>query len=99
MFDRVRHALARDAVLACSERLRIPAENLVPPAAVRSLAWTPPSPLTTEAVAAQLAAHGARDWQVEQLAARVGDGLAEQRAGGRAERGAPFARSATGTDR
>lgn len=71
-----RHALARDAVLACSERLRIPAENLVPPAAVRSLAWTPPSPLTTEAVAAQLAAHGARDWQVEQLAAPIAAQLA-----------------------
>lgn len=72
-----RYALARTVVLDASERLRIPAENLVPPAAVRSLAWTPPDPVTDRAVAEQLARHGARDWQIEQLAAPLTEALAK----------------------
>ncbi|WP_106847880.1 HRDC domain-containing protein [Blastococcus sp. Marseille-P5729] len=71
-----RYALAREAVLQLSERLSIPAENLVPPAAVRSLAWTPPSPITAESVSAQLREHGARDWQIGQVAAQVAAALA-----------------------
>lgn len=71
-----RYALAREVVLALSERLTIPAENLVPPAAVRSLAWTPPATITTESVAAQLRQYGARTWQVEQSAGPLAEVLA-----------------------
>ena len=43
----------------------LPAENLLPPDAVRRLAWQPPEPATAEAVAGALAGYGARPWQVE----------------------------------
>jgi len=43
----------------------LPAENLLPPDAVRRLAWQPPEPASAEAVAAALAGYGARPWQVE----------------------------------
>lgn len=71
-----RYALAREAVLRISEQLAVPAENLVPPAAVRSLAWTPPAPLTEASVATQLREHGARPWQIEQTAAPLAEALA-----------------------
>lgn len=71
-----RYALAREVVLEASERLKIPPENLVPPNAVRSLAWTPPAPPDEQAVAAQLRQFGARDWQVEQLARPLATALA-----------------------
>ncbi|WP_194291546.1 HRDC domain-containing protein [Cumulibacter manganitolerans] len=71
-----RYALAREVVLEASERLQIPPENLVPPNAVRSLAWTPPPVADERAVAAQLREFGARDWQVEQLARPLARALA-----------------------
>lgn len=72
-----RFALVRAAVLEASERLGVPAENLVPPAAVRSLAWTPPEPITPGTVAAQLEQYGARSWQVAQLDAPLAAALAD----------------------
>lgn len=59
-----RYALARTVVLELSEALSIPPENLVPPAAVRSLAWTPPDVVDPDSIAQQLATHGARPWQI-----------------------------------
>lgn len=71
-----RYALAREVVLKASEQLRIPPENLIPPAAVRSLAWTPPQPIEVATVADQLRQYGARDWQVAQVAGPLADTLA-----------------------
>jgi len=58
-----RLARVRAAVSAVSEELRIPAENLVPPEAVRRLAWTPPEEIDADTVGAALARWGARSWQ------------------------------------
>lgn len=54
----------RAVVTDLAEQLRVPAENLVPPDAVRRLAWSPPDPPAPDAVAAALRATGARSWQV-----------------------------------
>jgi ribonuclease D len=70
-----RLAAARDVVRARSTELTIPAENLIPPDAVRRLAWAPPKPLTEETVAAQLADSRARAWQISLLAGPLADGL------------------------
>lgn len=55
---------ARAALAGVSERLNIPVENLVEPALVRRLAWSPPQPVTDESVAAALAEGHARPWQI-----------------------------------
>jgi ribonuclease D len=55
----------RAAVAALADEHHLPAENLLPPDAVRRLAWQPPEPADPEAVAAGLAGFGARPWQVE----------------------------------
>ena len=54
----------------------MPAENLLPPDVVRRLAWQPPEPQDPDAVAADLAAHGARPWQVELTALPISKALA-----------------------
>jgi ribonuclease D len=54
----------RGAVAALADEHHLPAENLLPPDAVRRLAWQPPQPPDPEAVAAALAGFGARPWQV-----------------------------------
>jgi ribonuclease D len=54
----------RGAVAALADEHHLPAENLLPPDAVRRLAWQPPEPVTPETVSARLAEHGARPWQV-----------------------------------
>jgi ribonuclease D len=59
-----RLAAVRAAVAALADEHHLPAENLLPPDAVRRLAWQPPDPATPEAVSARLAEHGARPWQV-----------------------------------
>lgn len=56
---------ARAAVTALAERLNLPQENLITPDTVRRLCWEPPAGPTPETVAAVLAGHGARPWQVE----------------------------------
>jgi ribonuclease D len=53
----------------------MPAENLVPPDAVRRLAWQPPADLTPTAVGADLAGYGARPWQVELAAIPIARAL------------------------
>lgn len=59
-----RLAAARAAVTAIAEKYALPVENLVEPAAVRRLAWTPPDDLSEESVADALRGLGAREWQV-----------------------------------
>jgi ribonuclease D len=48
--------------------LDIPLENLLTPEYLRRVAWSPPDPITTEAVGEALAALGARPWQVDAIA-------------------------------
>ncbi|MFT4028947.1 MAG: HRDC domain-containing protein [Protaetiibacter sp.] len=71
--------LARAALLARAEELTIPAENLLTPDTLRRVAWAPPAELGAEAVAAALAEHGARPWQIEQLAQLIADAFVEAR--------------------
>jgi ribonuclease D len=54
----------RAVVAALADEHHLPAENLLPPDAVRRLAWQPPQPPSPEAVAVGLAGFGARPWQV-----------------------------------
>jgi ribonuclease D len=61
----VRLTAVRAVVAALADEHHLPAENLLPPDAVRRLAWQPPEPPTAETVAAGLAGYGARPWQVE----------------------------------
>jgi ribonuclease D len=56
---------ARAVVAALADSHNMPAENLLPPDAVRRLSWQPPADLSAESVAADLAKYGARAWQVE----------------------------------
>ncbi|MDX6267880.1 MAG: ribonuclease [Frankiales bacterium] len=68
---------ARSAVTALAEQHTMPAENLVPPDAVRRLAWTPPADVTVETVSAALAKWGARAWQVSLVAPALAEALPE----------------------
>lgn len=63
-----RLAASRAAVNAIAARYNVPVENLVEPAIVRRLAWSPPEPATDDAVAAALRDLGARAWQVDLVA-------------------------------
>ncbi len=65
----------RAAVAALADEHRLPAENLLPPDAVRRLAWQPPEPASPEMVAASLAGFGARPWQVELTALPIARAL------------------------
>jgi len=55
----------RAAVAALADSQHLPAENLLAPDTVRRLAWQPPDQLDAESVTAELAAYGARPWQIE----------------------------------
>ena len=70
-----RLAAVRTVVAALADEHTLPAENLLPPDVVRRLAWQPPEPQDPEAVAADLAAHGARPWQVELTALPISKAL------------------------
>ncbi|MFE5709521.1 ribonuclease D [Streptomyces sp. NPDC056501] len=59
-----RLSAARTAVTALAEELNLPQENLITPDTVRRVCWEPPSPADADGVAAALAGHGARPWQV-----------------------------------
>jgi len=55
----------RPATIALAEQLHLPVENLVPPDAIRRLAWEPPADADAEAVDAFLADRLVRQWQRE----------------------------------
>ncbi|HEV2243785.1 MAG TPA: ribonuclease D, partial [Streptosporangiaceae bacterium] len=55
----------RAVVAALADEHHLPAENLLPPDAVRRLAWQPPEPVSPDSVGAALAGYGARHWQVD----------------------------------
>jgi ribonuclease D len=71
-----RLAAVRTVVAALADEHTLPAENLLPPDVVRRLAWQPPEPHDPGAVATDLAAHGARPWQVELTALPISKALA-----------------------
>jgi ribonuclease D len=68
-----RLALARVEISAVAEELSIPVENLLTPELLRRVAWTPPEPLTVEAVAEALKTLGARPWQIALTSQRIVD--------------------------
>ncbi|AOP49264.1 3'-5' exonuclease [Streptomyces lydicus] len=70
-----RLSAARASVTALAERLNLPQENLITPDTVRRLCWEPPAAPTEESVAAILAGHGARRWQIEQVAPLLTEAL------------------------
>jgi ribonuclease D len=64
---------ARKDVTEVATELDIPLENLLTPDYLRRVAWTPPDPITGEAVGEALAALGARRWQVDAIAQVIAD--------------------------
>lgn len=68
--------VARPAVEELAGELNMPTENLLTPDFLRRVAWEP-SGTTADAVAADLAALGARPWQIEQTAQRIADAFVE----------------------
>ena len=68
---------ARAALTLVSESLSIPLENVLTPETLRRVAWTPPEPLTAEAVSDALRELGARAWQIEATAQTIVDAFVE----------------------
>jgi ribonuclease D len=71
--------LAREAIVARSEELRLPAENLLTPDYVRRVLWAPPEPRDpeplTRAISVALRDLGARAWQVRLSAPILADAV------------------------
>lgn len=65
----------RPALASISESVRVPVENILSPEIARTIAWEPPNPATTEAIAEKLSALGARSWQVELTASAIAKAL------------------------
>jgi ribonuclease D len=66
----------RQVVTRIANDHRLPPENLIAPDAIRRLAWTPPEEVTEDTVAATLRGLGARNWQVNLVAAELAAALA-----------------------
>jgi ribonuclease D len=66
---------ARAVVAALADSHSLPAENLLPPDAVRRLSWQPPAQGSPESVGADLAGYGARPWQIELTAVPIARAL------------------------
>jgi ribonuclease D len=71
-----RLAAAREAIGVLAATHRLPVENLLPPDALRRLAWEPPAPATTETITAALTTSGARPWQAELTAGLLAEAFA-----------------------
>ncbi|MGH3276660.1 MAG: HRDC domain-containing protein [Streptosporangiaceae bacterium] len=70
-----RLAAVRAAIAALADAHGLPAENLLPPDAVRRLSWQPPEELAPTAVGADLTSYGARPWQVTLTALPISNAL------------------------
>jgi ribonuclease D len=70
-----RLAVVRTVVAALADEHSLPTENLLQPDVVRRLAWRPPEPPSTEAVAAEETRGGARPWQTELTATPISKAL------------------------
>ena len=55
----------RPLIVKLSEQIDVPAENLIPPHALRRLAWEPPAQVDEGSITAMLEGAGARPWQCE----------------------------------
>ena len=71
-----RLAAVRPVIGAVAERNRLRVENLLEPAALRRLAWSPPSPADAVAIAEMLRESGAREWQISLVAEPLAAALA-----------------------
>jgi len=69
---------ARADVTETATELDIPVENLLTPDYLRRVAWTPPDPITAEAVAEALIALGARPWQVDAIAQVIAEAFVRE---------------------
>jgi ribonuclease D len=69
--------LAKAALAEVAEGLEMPVENLLTPDHLRRVAWSPPAEPTADAIAAALAALGARPWQLEATAQTIADAFVE----------------------
>ncbi len=74
----VRLTAARSFLTSTAEDLGMPTENLLTPEIARKLCWDPPEPADESAVAAFLAAHGARKWQVDLTCVGLTEALASE---------------------
>ncbi|MBO0774978.1 MAG: ribonuclease D [Actinobacteria bacterium] len=70
-----RLAAVRTVLAALADEHSLPTENLLQPDAVRRLAWQPPQPPDVAAIAASLAGHGARQWQIDLTAVPIAGAL------------------------
>lgn len=73
-----RLATAREAVTALSEERNVPVENLLTPDYMRRVLWSPPTAADDEleaAVAAELRALSAREWQIELIAPIIAEAI------------------------
>jgi ribonuclease D len=68
---------ARPVVEARAGELAMPTENLLTPELLRRVAWSPPDPVTAEAVGVALRDLGARDWQIAQTAQLIADAFVD----------------------
>ncbi|WP_323958553.1 ribonuclease D [Arthrobacter sp. JZ12] len=62
---------AKPRVAAVADRLNMPVENLLTPDFLRRLAWRPPRPIDLDTISAALAELGARNWQIQRVAAVI----------------------------
>jgi len=67
----------REQVTKIASETDLPAENLISPAIVRLLAWSPPSPADAGGVTEALLAAGARPWQAELVAGPLAEALSD----------------------
>jgi ribonuclease D len=72
-----RLATARAAVLELAAAHELPVENLIEPAVVRRLSWSPPDPVDEAAIRALMTEAGARPWQIELTAPALTAALAD----------------------
>lgn len=68
---------ARAAVVARSEELSIPTENVLTPDTLRRVAWDPPSEIDGSTIGEALRKLGARDWQIEATAQLIAQAFVE----------------------
>ncbi|MEV0645885.1 ribonuclease D [Phytomonospora sp. NPDC050363] len=70
-----RLARARAIVTETAAEHNLPTENLMSPATVRALCWTPPAEAGAEPVAEFLRGQGAREWQIGLLATALSEAV------------------------
>ncbi|KQQ00560.1 MULTISPECIES: ribonuclease D [unclassified Rathayibacter] len=67
----------RAVVIEIAELLSLPVENLLTPDLLRRLAWSPPEPIDSGTIAAELERAGARSWQIDATAASLATAFVE----------------------